>query len=190
MTSFRLRRLFVAAVVLVVLTLGLSGSATTAISNGIVISQVYGGGGNTGAPLTNDFIELFNRGTSAVDLTGWSLQYASATGPANFGGATNLLSELSGTLAPGQYLAVKEAAGTDTQRGLHRGHHRLDADRDGGRRRQGRARQTRRRRSAATAARRRARPRRSRRSSTSSATATRTSSRPRRRRRSRTRRPP
>src|SRR5258705_13957155 len=51
-----------------------------ALSSGIVISQVYGGGGNAGATLTNDFIELFNRGNSAVSLTGWSVQYASAAG--------------------------------------------------------------------------------------------------------------
>ena len=41
----------------------------------IVVSQLYGGGGNTGATYHNDFVELYNRGTSAVDLTGWSLQY-------------------------------------------------------------------------------------------------------------------
>ena len=35
----------------------------------VVISQVYGGGGNSGAPLKNDYIELFNRGTSA--MPGW-----------------------------------------------------------------------------------------------------------------------
>jgi hypothetical protein len=29
----------------------------------VVISQVYGGGGNTGATYTHDFIELFNSGT-------------------------------------------------------------------------------------------------------------------------------
>ena len=46
----------------------------------VVISQVYGGGGNSGATYTHDFIELFNRGTVAQDLTGWSVQYASATG--------------------------------------------------------------------------------------------------------------
>jgi hypothetical protein len=45
-----------------------------------VISQVYGGGGNSGATLKNDFIELFNRGNSAVDISGWSVQYASRTG--------------------------------------------------------------------------------------------------------------
>ena len=37
-----------------------------AVSTTIVISQVYGGGGNTGAPYTHDFIELFNRGTTTV----------------------------------------------------------------------------------------------------------------------------
>ena len=49
-------------------------------SSGIVISQVYGGGGNSGATLRNDFIELFNRGNTAITVTGWSVQYASASG--------------------------------------------------------------------------------------------------------------
>jgi len=39
----------------------------------IVISQVYGGGGNSGATLKNDFIELFNSGNAPVTITGWSL---------------------------------------------------------------------------------------------------------------------
>jgi hypothetical protein len=46
----------------------------------VVISQVYGGGGNTGAPLNRDFIELFNRGTAAVDVSGYTIQYNSSTG--------------------------------------------------------------------------------------------------------------
>ena len=50
----------------------------------IVISQVYGGGGNSGATYTNDFVELFNAGSAAVDLSGFSLQYASATGTGSF----------------------------------------------------------------------------------------------------------
>ena len=36
----------------------------------VVISQVYGGGGNQGATLTNDYIELFNRGNGLADLNG------------------------------------------------------------------------------------------------------------------------
>src|SRR5215470_7466635 len=55
-------------------------SAALAASSGVVISQVFGGGGNSGAPFQNDFVELFNLGTAPVSLAGWSLQYASATG--------------------------------------------------------------------------------------------------------------
>ena len=62
----------------------------------VVISQVYGGGGNTGATYTNDFIELFNAGSTAQDLTGWSVQYASSSGT-NWA-ATSLTSV---TLQPG-----------------------------------------------------------------------------------------
>jgi predicted extracellular nuclease len=53
-------------------------------SPNIVISQVYAGGGNTGAPFQNDFVELFNRGSEPVSIAGWSIQYASATGTGNF----------------------------------------------------------------------------------------------------------
>ena len=46
----------------------------------VVISQIYGGGGNTGAPWTNDYVEVFNRSGSTQDMTGWTVQYASAAG--------------------------------------------------------------------------------------------------------------
>jgi len=83
-----------------------------AISPDIVISQVYGGGGNSGATLTNDFIELFNRGTSPVSLAGWSVQYTSATGTGNLGANSFQLTELPPiSLAPGQYLLIQEATG-------------------------------------------------------------------------------
>ena len=77
----------------------------------IVISQVYGGGGNSGAPLTNDFIELHNLTDAAVSVDGWSVQYASATGMGNFGATTTQITELSGTIAPHGYLLVQEAGG-------------------------------------------------------------------------------
>jgi hypothetical protein len=75
-------------------------------SSGVVISQVYGGGGNSGATLKNDFVELFNRGTGAVDLTGWSVQYAASGGTS--WQRTNLTAL---TLQPGQYYLVQESAG-------------------------------------------------------------------------------
>jgi uncharacterized protein len=80
-----------------------------AVSDGIVISQVYGGAGNTGVPFRFDFIELFNRGATPVNLSGMSLQYGSATGTANFG--SNIMAQLTGTLQPGQYYLVQLAGG-------------------------------------------------------------------------------
>jgi uncharacterized protein len=58
-------KLFV-LVVFVTLVLGIAPavkSPVAAASPDIVISQVYGGGGNSGAQYTHDFVELFNRGT-------------------------------------------------------------------------------------------------------------------------------
>jgi predicted extracellular nuclease len=75
------------------------------VSNTIVISQVYGGGGNAGANYRNDFIELYNRGVTPVNVTGWSVQYASAPG------STWQRTNLSGTIQPGRYYLVQEARG-------------------------------------------------------------------------------
>ena len=59
------------AIVLLVSALPAAASPTAGTSSsGVVISQVYGGGGNTGATYTNDFIELHNQSAAAVDLTG------------------------------------------------------------------------------------------------------------------------
>jgi hypothetical protein len=77
----------------------------------LVVSQVYGGGGNAGAQFTNDFVELFNRGTTTVNfaLTPYSVQYAGAT--ANFG--SGKLDLTSGTIAPGQYFLVQLSGGAN-----------------------------------------------------------------------------
>ncbi|MFN0102326.1 MAG: lamin tail domain-containing protein [Bryobacteraceae bacterium] len=81
-------------------------SAAALNAQSVVISQVYGGGGNTGALWRNDFVELFNRGTEAVSLAGWSVQYAAATG------TTWQVAALDGVVEPGQYFLVQLAAGT------------------------------------------------------------------------------
>jgi uncharacterized protein len=77
-----------------------------AASPNIVISQVYGGGGNSGATLRNDFIELYNRGTTTISITGWSIQYAPATS------RSWQSTPLSGSIAPGRYYLIQEAAGS------------------------------------------------------------------------------
>jgi hypothetical protein len=71
----------------------------------VVINEVYGGGGNAGATYKNDFIELYNNGTSAVNLSGWSVQYASSAG------TTWATTALTGSIAPGGYYLIQEAAG-------------------------------------------------------------------------------
>ncbi len=71
----------------------------------LVISQIYTGGGNSGARYTNDFVELFNRGSTTIDfaVTPYSVQYAGAT--ANFG--SNKANLTSGTIGPGKYFLVQ-----------------------------------------------------------------------------------
>ena len=113
---FGLRRagavLGAASLLAVGLPVGLAAAPAHAVSNALVVSQVYGGGGNSGAPYTHDFVELFNRGPAPVDLTGMSLQYASAAGTGNFGANATQLVLLNGTVAPGQRHLVGLAGGT------------------------------------------------------------------------------
>ncbi len=74
----------------------------------VVISQLYGGGGNTNATFHNDYIELFNRSTTtAVDLSGWSVQYASSTG----NGWSGNLQPLGGTIGPLEYYLIALGTG-------------------------------------------------------------------------------
>jgi predicted extracellular nuclease len=95
----------VLAAVVTVASLALTASPASAASPDVVISQVYGGGGNSGATYTNDFIELFNRGTGAVDLSTWSVQYASAAG------TTYQVTALTGSIPAGAHYLVQESAG-------------------------------------------------------------------------------
>ena len=70
----------------------------------IVVSQVFAGGGNAGAPFANDYVELFNRGSSSVDVSGWTIQYASAAG------SSWQATALTGSIAPGRHYLVQLAS--------------------------------------------------------------------------------
>ncbi len=83
-------------------------SADNPHSTSLVISQVYGGGGNAGAPWRNDFVELFNPTASPVTVTNWSVQYASTTGN------TWQAASFSGTIPPGGYYLIQVASGGAT----------------------------------------------------------------------------
>ena len=54
--------------------LAAASSASGSGAGSIVVSQLFAAGGNSGASYTNDYVELFNRGSVAVDIGGWSLQ--------------------------------------------------------------------------------------------------------------------
>src|SRR3954470_9581751 len=93
----------VAGTWLAVPTLAFAGASAGAP---VVINEVYGGGGNAGATLKQDFIELYNRSGSPVNLAGWTVQYASATG------TSWATTALTGTLPPGGSYVVRESQGT------------------------------------------------------------------------------
>ncbi|MBM7789099.1 endonuclease/exonuclease/phosphatase family protein [Tenggerimyces flavus] len=87
---------------------GFTGTAN-ALSTDVVISAVYGGGGNFGATIKNDFIELANLTSNPVSVDGWSVQYASAAG------AVFQMTNLSGSIpANGRYLVQQSAGASGT----------------------------------------------------------------------------
>ncbi|MCM0639222.1 ExeM/NucH family extracellular endonuclease [Cellulomonas wangsupingiae] len=87
-----------------------AGAAQGAVSTDapLLVNEVYGGGGNSGAPYDRDFVELVNPGDAPVDLTGYSLQYASATG------ASWQVTPLSGSVPGGSTFVVGQAFGSNT----------------------------------------------------------------------------
>ncbi len=89
--------------------LAVPGVAVAAPSPDVVVAEVYGGGGNTGATLTQDFVELGNAGAAAVDLSGFSVQYLPASASA---ASTWQVTPLTGSVAPGGRYLVAQARGT------------------------------------------------------------------------------
>jgi hypothetical protein len=78
----------------------------TVVQSPVLISQVYGAGGLSGAVMANDYVELHNRSGNTVGLDGWSLQYASAAG------VFWSVVELSGVVEAGGYCLVALAGGS------------------------------------------------------------------------------
>jgi uncharacterized protein len=79
-------------------------AAHASSSSGLAIAQVYAGGGNSGATYQNDYVVIFNRGSSSVDLSSWTLQYASASS------TSWQVTPLIGTIAPGRSYLVQLAS--------------------------------------------------------------------------------
>ena len=68
-----LKMMFLAAIMLF-------GTSVMAQTPNVVISGVYGAGGNSGAPVLSDYVELYNTTASPIDIGGWTIYYAAATG--------------------------------------------------------------------------------------------------------------
>ncbi|MEU3006990.1 endonuclease/exonuclease/phosphatase family protein [Streptomyces sp. NPDC007020] len=83
-------------------------AAQAAPSATAVISEVYGGGGNSGAILTRDFVELANAGSASFEVDGLSVQYLPGSPSA---GSLWQVSPLSGAIAPGGRYLVAQATG-------------------------------------------------------------------------------
>src|SRR4051812_31356495 len=79
--SKRMKFLSFAAAILLLFSLNSSFAEAQSIADSnIVISQIYTRGGETGAIYQNDFIELYNRGNSIVDINGWMLSITTFEG--------------------------------------------------------------------------------------------------------------
>jgi gliding motility-associated-like protein len=74
-------------------------------SSNVVISEIYGAGGNSGSIYRNDFIELYNPNSFTVDLAGWSVQYAGATS------SSWRVTPLSGSISPKGYYLIQQTGG-------------------------------------------------------------------------------
>src|SRR5438132_14192090 len=74
-------------------------------SGSVVVAEVFAAGGNSGAAYANDYVELFNRGSGAAAIDGWTIQYASASG------TTWQSTALSGTIPAGGRYLVQLASG-------------------------------------------------------------------------------
>jgi hypothetical protein len=101
--------LAVTAATAATLALAVAPAAVAAPSPDALIAEVYGGGGNSGATLTQDFVELANRGSAAVAVDGWSVQYLPASASAT---STWQATPLAGSIAAGGRFLVGQAKGT------------------------------------------------------------------------------
>ncbi len=108
--NFMLRRLVCARFVLVLALLLVNGVVWGAPATNVVISQVYGAGGNSGAVLNADYVELFNPTGNTLTLNNYSIQYASAAGTTI---STVTLLPATITLAPGQYYLIAANTGAN-----------------------------------------------------------------------------
>lgn len=83
----------------------ITAESRSALSANVVIAAIFGGGGNSTAPYSHDYVMLFNRGGAAASLNGLSIQYDNAGG--NFSAGSDVLALPNVSLQPGQYFLIQ-----------------------------------------------------------------------------------
>lgn len=82
-------------------------------ANAVRISQVYGGGGGSTGTYLRDYVELFNNSGTPVNISGWALEYGSATGNWGSSAANIFVFPANTIIQPCSYLLIEAgAAGT------------------------------------------------------------------------------
>ncbi len=102
------RRIGVMSFVLLFLSFVFASQASAAI----VINEVYAGGGNSGATITNDFVELYNNGTTDVNISGYSIQTSTAVSTSGNFTVCALPTTGDTVIEPGTYFLVQFGSGT------------------------------------------------------------------------------
>lgn len=109
---------FLAAIFILLISSSVTMAQSTADPN-IRISQIYMRGGEAGATFQNDYVELFNRGQTDVDVSGWSLNISNFAGtPPNIQiSSTNIkfFSSPNLIMRPGGHLLIKFGGGSNGQ---------------------------------------------------------------------------
>ena len=103
---FRTRTLFFLCLLVAAFAcLGSPGDVKAQAPGEIVLSQIYTGGGNPGSTYKDNFLELFNRSNTPIDVSGWRFYIGSDTGPLNT--AVSFSSSRGLTIQPGGYLLIQ-----------------------------------------------------------------------------------
>lgn len=82
------------------------------VPGSVLISQVYGGGGNSGSPYKSDFVDFFNTTNTDINIGGWCLYYfdaAAITSNQKYEFPANT------TIGANKYYGIKGAEGTGNQ---------------------------------------------------------------------------
>lgn len=79
--------------------------------NHVLINEIYGGGGNSGAKYTHDFVELYNPTYAPIDLSGYKIERYTASATNN-SSPTSVSEIRSGVIPALGYFLVQEARGS------------------------------------------------------------------------------